>query len=151
MLRCELRVERLDPEPHRQIRVTPGLAVHEVSGPEAPRVDVEEPVPVIEEEPHPGVNRFERRIEEKRARHSEVDEQIAVLRKRPHEVLAHASYALDDRAAELLLDPVRKLGTGPPWVQDLGLEDRAALEVGSQLAADRFYLWELGHDHERTT
>ena len=54
---------------------------------------------------------------------------------------------LDHRPPQLVRDRSGSAGTGPPRIEDLGVEDRAPLHVGRELAANRLHLGKLRHVH----
>jgi hypothetical protein len=107
---------------------------------EPARVDVGEPVAAVELEAHAGVRRLCRGIEQQRTGHTQVHQQVTLVRQHPVEVLAKAGHPLDDGAPQPILHELGKLGPGPAKVEDLDVDDRPPLEVWRQLAADRLNL-----------
>ena len=99
----------------------------------------------VELESHARVRRLELRVEQQRAGHPQVDQQEAIPRKRPDEVLTGAADLLDGPAAQLGRDLGRAVGAGPAPIQDLHPLDLAPLQMGRKLAADRLYLGQLWH------
>ena len=74
-------------------------AEQQVTGPESAWVDVHQAMAAVELEPHPRVRRLAGGIEQQRARHPQVHEQVAVAGERPDQVLARRADPLDRRAA----------------------------------------------------
>ena len=124
----------------RQVRVARDRAEQEMAGAEATGIVVHETMAVVELEPDPRVWRLELRVEQQRARHPQVNQEVTVARQRPHEVLAGAAHALDHGTAQLRFDRPRGQRAGPARIEDLGADDRAPLEMGRQLTADRLDL-----------
>ncbi len=116
-----------------------------MAGAEPAWVDVRDPVAGVELEPDPSVSWLDRRVEQQRAGHPQVDQQLQVARQLPDEVLALAPDVLHRAATQRLLNQPRRLGPRPARVQDLDIDDRPALQVRRQLAADRLDFGQLGH------
>jgi hypothetical protein len=137
--------EWLDTDAGCQVLVSGVRSVHEVPGPEASRVDVDEPVAGSKLEPHPRVHRLDRRIPQEVARHAQVHEQETLLRQLPDQILAGPGEVGDDRALQLALHRLWWLRPCPTRIQDLGPRDRAPFQMRPELAPDRLHLGELGH------
>ena len=118
--------------------------------PEPSRIDIDEPVAAIELDPDPGVDRLDIGVQQERAGHAQVGQQERLVVELPHQVLAAAPDAVDAVAAQLVLDLGRRERTCPPRVEDLDTLQRAPLEVGRELAADRLDFGQLGHEIEST-
>ena len=108
----ELPRERLDAEPRVEERGERLGPERELAGPEAPRV-VEHQLVVAEREPHARVPRRRVRVEQQRARHAQVHQQVDVVGELPDEVLAAARRAARRRgpAPRARAPPARAAGT----------------------------------------
>jgi hypothetical protein len=94
----------------------------------------------VELEAHAGVRWLGGRVEQQRAGHPQVHQEVALVRQLPVEVLAKARHPLHDGAAKPVFHVLGELWPGPAKVEDLDVEDRPPLEVRRQLAADRLDL-----------
>ncbi len=137
-------VERLDAEALGEERLLRLLAERQLARAEAARIDELQPV-VAEIEGDTGVRGWIRRVEEQRAGHSQVQEQVRLVLELPHEVLAAAAEALDAAAVQRVGELVRGERKRPAGVVDGELVQRAAVDVRRQVAADRLDLGQLGH------
>ena len=144
----ELRRQRLDPEALGQVGVARVGAEQQVAGAEAPRVDVHEPMAVVE------LDRDTRvcggsavGIEQQRAGHPQVHEQEALVRELPDEVLAaRARRARTSAPAQLVGDGSADREGGSSAESRISTSmERAALEMRRELAADRLDFGQLGH------
>jgi hypothetical protein len=97
-------------------------------------------VTLVQLEAHAGVRRLGGRIEQQRTGHPQVHQQVTLVRQHPVEVLAEPGHPFHHGAAEPLLYDLGPLGPGPAEIEDLDVDDRAALKVRGQLAADRLDL-----------
>jgi hypothetical protein len=143
--RGERRGERLGTATRAEVDVTGGRAGEQVTGPEAPRVDVDELMSIGEVDPHPRVGGRRRGIQQQRAGHPQVHEQRSSAAEIPHQVLAGAVDLHHGLSLEARRDLVGRLGHRPARVADLHPRQRASLQVRRELAADRLDLRQLGH------
>ena len=93
------------PSRAREERVARLAAERELAGAEAARVVEEQLAPVVEREAHAAVARRLRRVEQQRARHAQVQQQVDVVLELPDQVLAAPRERLDapalDRGGDL--------------------------------------------------
>jgi hypothetical protein len=141
----ELRGHWLDPEASVQVLVPGGGAVDHVAGTEPPRVDVDEPMAVVELDPDPRVDRLDVGVEQERAGHPQVRQQKRLVLELPDEVLAAAPDVRDPLPTQLIGDLGRRDRAGPAGVEDLDPLKRAPLQMGRELAADRLDFGQFGH------
>src|SRR5207249_5743716 len=114
----EALLERLDAEPRVEERPERLRAEGELAGAEAPGV-VEDQLVRPEDEPDSAVPPGRLRIEQERARHAQVREQIEVVLELPHQVLAATREALDAPPAQRRLDLGGSERPAPARVMDL--------------------------------
>ena len=140
----ELLVERLEAEPSGEERVERVTAERQLAGAEAPRVGVCEVV-IVEPQPHAGVRRRSLGVEQQRAGHAQVLEQVGLAFELPHEVLAAPPQPFDRASFERGAQLGAGERTRPALVEDLELAQRPPLDVRRQMTADRLDLRELWH------
>src|SRR3954447_4565901 len=143
----ELGLERLDAEALGEEVVERLRAERELAGAEPARVDELQLRP-LEGERHACVGRALVRVEQQRAGHPQVQQQVRLVLELPPQVLAAAAEPLDaaalDRGGELLRGGRER----PSGVVDLEPLERAAVDVRREVAADGLDLGQLGHDTE---
>ena len=81
------------------------------------------------------------------AAHHQVQDQYAVAQAQ-QQVLSAAVDSLDALADETKFKLVDRDSKGEFGVQDGGATYGSVYDIGIQLAADRFYLWQLRHNRE---
>jgi hypothetical protein len=120
------------------------FAERELAGAEAARVGVRHVV-VVEPQPHARIRRRSDRVEQQRAGHAQVLEEIRLAGELPHEVLAAPVEALDDAAFERVGELAAGERARPALVEDLEPPEGAPLHMRCEMAADGFDFGELWH------
>ncbi len=147
----EVGRERLHAEPPREERLPRRRAERELAGAEAARVVEHQPAAAGEAEGHAAVARRLGRVEQQRARHPQVHEQVDVVLQREDQVLAAAVELLHRPAlhggGELLAGERAR----PALVVHVERLQHPALEVRREMAADRLDLGHLRHALEGGT
>jgi hypothetical protein len=141
----ELGGERLDADPLTEIAVASSGPGQQMAGPEPTRIHVHEAPTAGQLESDPRVGRVARRVDQERARHPQVAEEVQIAVQLPHQILSSSTQALDAPAGERVGDELRGLGPGPSRVEDLDPREDLPLQVGRQLASNRLDFRQLGH------